>query len=249
MKGSTKGPVGRRLLFSGSLSFRGAMLAAVFSVFGAVLALGTPLVAQVLFNALQIYPPLTTSNLSAATKGPLTAIVILTAGSRGAAAEFEGEFGNETVDALSLERVRYGAYLARKTDLPILVSGGLGSSDENSLASLMTNVLWTDYGMRAKWLESRSINTAENAIFSAEILKHARVNRILLVTHAWHMKRAVAAFAANGMVVIPAPTVFYVGRRDSLWAAITPGLATLRMSGYAIHEIVGSFWYELRYGY
>jgi hypothetical protein len=63
------------------------------------------------------------------------------------------------------------------------------------------------------------------------------------------MKRAVSAFAANGMVVVPAPTAFYIPMPDGLLASITPGLATLRMSGYGIHELVGGLWYKVRYGY
>ena len=224
---------------------RRAVVATVFCVAGIVLGLSTPLMAHLLFDGLQIYPPLAPSRLSAIAAGPPTAIVILAAGRRSYAPEF-GEFGNETLDALSLERVRYGAYLARKTRLPILVSGGLLPTP---LASLMAETLSSDYGIHAKWLEGRSTNTAENAIFSSEILKRVGVSHIMLVTHAWHMKRALTAFAANGMTVTPAPTAFYLTGTDGFWSAIMPSFATLHMSSYAVHEAIGGLWYKLRYGY
>jgi uncharacterized SAM-binding protein YcdF (DUF218 family) len=99
-------------------------------------------------------------------------------------------------------------------------------------------------------VEDQSLNTAENAIFSSKMLKEAGITHVLLVTHAWHMKRAVAAFAANGMSVTPAPTAFYLpGRRLPRLSALDPSLSGLLMSSYAIHEIIGGLWYKMKYGY
>lgn len=210
-----------------------------------IVALSTPVGASVLFTSLQIYPPIEPRHLSQLAIGSPAAIVILSGGRRNYAPEY-GQVATGTVDALTLERLRYGAFLARQMNLPILVSGGL---DPIPLAVLMKQTLANDYGITARWVEANSRNTAENAMFSSRMLKHAGILRIILVTHAWHMKRAVAAFTANGMAVIPAPTAFYVPAPRSFLAAITPSLGTLRMSGYAIHELVGGIWYAVRYGY
>lgn len=177
--------------------------------------------------------------------GPPTAIVILAAGRRTYAPEFGAPY-NETIDALTLERVRYGAFLASRTNLPILVSGGLTPV---SLARLMAETLKADYGIMPRWIETESRNTAENAIFSSMMLKRDGVRRVLLVTHAWHMKRALAAFVSNGMAVTPAPTAFYFPDGEGFWPRLIPSLARLRMSGYAAHEIAGVMWYRIRYGY
>ncbi len=131
----------------------------------------------------------------------------------------------------------------------MLASGGLGTNDSAPLASLLAATLVQDYGVKAKWQETRSANTAENAIYSAEILGKAGIKRVFLVTHAWHMKRARAAFLANGIAVIPAPTAFYGRARDNSWTELIPTTTALRMSGFALHEIIGSQWYELRYGF
>ena len=88
--------------------------------------------ARILFEALQSYPPRSQAEVDAPTAGLPAAIAILAAGSRLASPEFGGEFGDETLYALSLQRIRYGAYLGCKTGLPILVSGGLPALGEGS---------------------------------------------------------------------------------------------------------------------
>ena len=129
------------------------------------------------------------------------AIVVLGAGRRTHAPEF----GGETVNRLALERLRYAAQLARSTRLPLLVSGGAPHGDTPE-ALLMQRALEQDYGVRARWVESASRDTRENADFSAVHLRAAGVRRILLVTHAMHMKRARDAFEAVGRPRHPRPS-------------------------------------------
>jgi uncharacterized SAM-binding protein YcdF (DUF218 family) len=117
------------------------------------------------------------------------------------------------------------------------------------LAELLAATLSQDYGIRSRWLESESTNTAENAIFSSRILKQEGISRIVLVTHAWHLQRARAAFMANGMSVTPAPTAFYRPVRRTFLDRLIPSISALRMSGYAVHESLGIAWYAFRYGY
>jgi len=232
----------------GFLRFLSRLLVLGVLGFSAVVALlSLPATTQLLMDHLEVFPPITVSSLTVAMRDPPGAIVILSAGRR----VYAPEFGTETLDELSLERVRYGALLARATRLPVLVSGGLGGEGRPSLAQLMADALRSDYGIAARWLESRSVNTAENAILSSEILRSAGIKRVILVTHAWHMKRANAAFIANGISVLPGPTAFYgpAGSEDSLLRFFDPDVKSLRMSAFALHEIIGSQWYRLRYGF
>lgn len=233
----------------GRLLGRGAL---VLFILGAALTvvLATPVAAEFLIERLQIFPPLTAEDLAKAASDRQTAIVVLSAGLRPYAPEFGGL--GATVDALSLERVRYGAYLARQTGLPVLLSGGYppgGAYTRFSLAALMADTLSRDYGVSARWLETRSQNTAENAIYSADILKQAGIRRVLLVTHAWHMDRAVRAFRANGMIVIPAPTAFRGGTPLRFPYSLIPDVSVLSISEYALHESIGIVWYRIRYGF
>ncbi len=242
---------GRRGTFVGRLGGRGtllrrAALTLLILFVAGTLTLSAPAVAGALTDYLQTAEALTPQEIAAVASAPRTAIVIVAAGRR----QYAPEFGGETVDGLGLERLRYGATLARSTGLPVLVSGGLASAREASLADLMTDVLSRDYGVAVKWREDRSTNTAENAIYSAQILKRAGISRVLLVTHAWHMKRAEAAFSANGLTVIPAPTAYYRLRSgDSWWRDVAPNMRALVISSYALHETLGTLWYAFRYGY
>ena len=171
------------------------------------------------------------------------AIVVLGAGRRTHAPEF----GGETVNRLALERLRYAAKLARSSGLPLLVSGGAPHGD-TAEALLMQRVLAEDYGVRARWVESASRDTRENADFSAVHLEAAGVRRVLLVTHAMHMKRARDAFEAAGLEVVPAPTA-WLGGGDKETAGDQalvqlPSQNTAYAGWFALHELLGQLAYR-----
>ena len=111
------------------------------------------------------------------------AIVILGGGTR----HYAPDFGGQTVNRLTLERLRYGALLARHSRLPVLVSGG---SPTPGIAEgiLMRRVMEEEFRVSVRWVESQSLDTAENAAFSVPVLRAAGVRRVLLVTHAAHMR-------------------------------------------------------------
>lgn len=171
------------------------------------------------------------------------AIVVLGAGRRTHAPEF----GGETVNRLALERLRYAAQLARRSSLPLLVSGGAPRGDTPE-ALLMQRALEQDYGLQARWVESASRDTRENALFSAEQLEAAGVHRILLVTHAMHMKRARDAFEAAGLEVIPAPTAWLGGGAGETGGDQTlvqwPSQNTAYAAWFAMHELLGQLAYR-----
>src|SRR5438105_1759526 len=148
---------------------------------GAGFAFSLPLVARSLIGQLEVFPAIPPAQLPALAAGAPTAIVVLSAGRR-YAPEFGSGLATESVDALSLERMRYAAYVARQTGLPVLVSGGTLTPGRIPLDLLMADMLGRDYGIKAKWFESRSTNTAENAIFSAQMLKRQGIGRVILVT-------------------------------------------------------------------
>lgn len=147
---------------------------------------------------------------------------------------------------LTLERMQAGAVLARRTGLPILVSGGETVTDVPvSLAAMMARSLRQDFHVEARWTEDRSLDTWQNAEFSAAILKQAGIGRIYLVTQAWHMRRALLAFRRFGLQATPAPV-----RPDELpqWglAELVPRASGWLSSYYALHEAVGLAGYSLR---
>ena len=93
--------------------------------------------------------------------------------------------------------------------------------------------------------KTAALTTWDNARLSAPLLQEQGIRRIVLVTHAWHLRRAVPLFEAQGLSVIPAGIQFSSTRIDSL-LDVLPTPAGLRDSTFALHEWLGILWYKLR---
>lgn len=220
--------VGVGLLLLGRRPRTGKLLA--WSGLALALLLATPGPVDWLLRGLETAPVLRPEALRRA-----DAIVILGGGARKNAPEF----GGQTVNRITLERVRYGARLARQSGLPVLVSGGAPAKSEPE-AALMKKTLEEDFGVAVRWAEERSLDTRDNARLSAAILLPAGARRIVLVTHAAHMRRAVDAFAGAGFEVIPAPTAFQQGPPggDEVIPS-APSMNSAYAGAYAAHEWLG----------
>jgi uncharacterized SAM-binding protein YcdF (DUF218 family) len=230
-------PNGPVLLIIGGLSIMGRRPATGrrLALAGVLLlvVLAMPIVPTLLIRALDRTPVLEPARATEA-----QAIVILGGGTRRYAPEYRGA----TMSGLTLERVRFGARLARATGLPILVSGGAieGAPPE---AVLMRNALVNEYGVPVRWIETRSRNTRENAIASAAILKAAGVQRIILVGHAFDFPRTRNEFEAAGMSVIGAP----IGRPSAGPYSLLdfmPSVAGLQGSYFACYEWLANILYR-----
>lgn len=193
----------------------------------AVLAvLSTGAVASVLLRLVDVSPPLRLDDARSA-----QAIVILGGGVRRSAPEY----GGDTVARLSLERVRYGARVAKATGVPVLVTGGAprGGMAE---AVVMREALEQEFGVAVRWVEDRARNTHENAQRSAALLKRDGVERVVLVAHGFDIRRAKAEFEAAGLAVVPAPT-FLPGDTPFAPGDFVPSVAALQSSYYALYEL------------
>lgn len=170
------------------------------------------------------------------------AIVILGSGLNMGAREYGGDTANER----SLIRLRYGATLARRFHLPVLVSGGTPLTAERSESDVISDILEREFGIPVRWRETQSKDTADNARMSAKLLHAAGMRRIVLVTQAFHMPRARRLFEDAGLEVIPAPTDFKHGREKALtpldWL---PQARALYNSYYALHEWLGLAWFKM----
>lgn len=208
-------------------------------VYGSVvtlLLLCVPYVSASLLVSLQTDPALALDSVDA----KAGAIVVL----GGDVSPYAPEYGGPTVGPLTLERVRYAAELARRTQLPLLASGGITQRNAPALADLMKRTLERDFGVNCRWTEAESGNTQTNAEHSSAILRDAQVSRIYLVTHAWHMPRALRAFEAAGLEVVAAPTAFRAWPALRL-ASFLPSARSLRESSWAVHEWLGRIWYAV----
>lgn len=204
-----------------------------------------PITAQALLAWLEPDTALNVNLLGAAEKPGPQAIVILGAGRR----YDSPEFGGDTPNAMALERIRYGVWLARRSQLPVLVSGGLGDDEYPAEAEMMKQLIEEEYALPVRWIETQSRTTYENAKYAADILKAEGVTSIYLVSHALHMQRSVRAFENFGIIVHPAPTAFGgSSQRGINLPALLPSAKALHHTSIVFHEWVGLLWYRLRYG-
>lgn len=162
---------------------------------------------------------------------PLTIVVL--GGGRDA---FAPEYGQSSLRARSLERLRYGVWLARQTGASLGFSGGTGWGNGSgpTEAEVAEHIAARDYGVTLKWLENASRDTRENALRTVALLKQAGVTRAVIVTHGWHMPRALRLFeaAAGGKIeFVAAPmglaTITQGGAVD--WLPSAEGFERVRM--------------------
>lgn len=175
------------------------------------------------------------------------AIVVLGGGTYFFAAEYSDNSTDnpDTVGEGTLARLRYAASLQRKTGKPLLVSGGRPLGNKLSEAQQMKAVLEKELAVPVRWTEDTSNNTLENARYSYALLNQANIQRIYLVTHAWHIPRAARAFRAAGIEVVPAPTAFTTRHQTDLLSFL-PRAKSLHDSSIFIHEVIGLLWYRLK---
>jgi len=134
----------------------------------------------------------------------------------------------------------------------IIISGGQGN-----LVFMKTAVVdegqairqfFTLAGVRAAdvVLENRSKNTRENAEFSARLLRDRfKTNRCVVITSAWHTRRAVGCFAKAGLMVQPFPGAFLGEDRNfTLGNLLLPSEKAFGDAFWVLREVVGcvAYW-------
>ena len=163
--------------------------------------LSTPLVGFLLNRVSETLPPV---SHQAVHQFEPQAIVLLGGGGDPHSPEYGGR---AFASRYTMLRTALAAHWAKKTELPILVSGGLGCNHGHTEAEGMRTALET-YDLEVEWAEGESTNTHANAVMSKVLLEKDGITRILLVTSASHVSRAKLEFEAQGFEVLVAPVDF-----------------------------------------
>lgn len=167
-----------------------------------------------------------------------SAVVVLGGGARQRAPEFHGP----GLHQITAERLHFAVWLARRSGWPMAFAGGIGwmAADlHTSEAAVVMRVSAEIYGAPVRWAEGKSRDTRENAAQILPILASSGVQRIVLVTHDSHMRRALRAFrevaGPLGIEVTPAPVGWTDIEYNSLmdWCPTSEGYARVR---YAVYE-------------
>ncbi len=158
------------------------------------------------------------------------------------------------------DRIIYAAHLYHEgASEQILLSGGRidwlarGAEPTDDMTEILTML-----GIPPEVLlyEPDSRNTYENAVNTHNKLEPMGIRRIILVTSAAHMPRAVALFEHQGFEVIPAPTDYTV--TEANWAqlvdgslaskviSLVPNVENISLTTSTLKEYFGVWIYRLR---
>jgi uncharacterized SAM-binding protein YcdF (DUF218 family) len=171
-----------------------------------------PVVADALTDVLTPSPPALSAEDHARLRGERrvrTAIVVLGSGR----IETALEYGLASPKPYTLERLRYGLWLAGRTGLPVAYTGGLGPGAPVGAteAEVAQRVATEEFRRPLRWVEDQARDTTENGRYTVALLHAEGIERIVLVTHGFHMRRALRAFeraakaAGTPMQLLPAP--------------------------------------------
>ncbi|MDX8413019.1 MAG: YdcF family protein [Mariprofundales bacterium] len=236
------------LLFVGLLAWRrGWGKAAIAAASLLLLLLAMPPVKDQLMRPLEFANP----PFDAAQLRPDDAIVVLGGGVNAHAPEYNGR---DFLSQATLMRAAFALSLTKQSAAELWVSGGMPLHDDQQPEGEVMRRWLLDNGVAPARVhaENHSNNTWQNAMLLNPLLLKAGVRRVVLVTTAWHMPRAVwcfrQQFQRNGIVVVSAPCDYSSSQRPYTMLDWMPDAGTFSSSVFALHEYLGLFYYRLRYG-
>ena len=158
----------------------------------------------------------------------------------------EAEAGYDTLSSDAMKRAVYAFTLRDKFSVPIVFSGGKVFEHEQEPEAYTAGALYKSLGLPLEHFisEDKSRNTWENASQTAKL----GINKAILVTSAYHMKRSVYCYENNGIYVVPAPTDYKIQRgRKYVFLDFLPSMGALQDTYYALHEYIGLLYYIIAY--
>ena len=201
--------------------------------------LATPWMTDWLARHVETIPAIAPAELA---QQQVQAILVLGSGQTQANPELGGR---SQLDDLSLQRLDYALRLHRQTGLPLIISAGTLSDHAQPVAELAAQWLREQAGVEPLALEGRSHSTWKNLEYTAPILEQLGIRKVALVTHAFHMPRAMFSARQHGVDALAAPCSFLY-RPGKSWSDWLPSAKAFRHNYLLLHEWAGITWYRLR---
>lgn len=156
--------------------------------------------------------------------------------------------GTAAPSPLMMGRIVTAVRLYQQLGLPIVVTGGKGEDEDAVAEARVARRFLTDLGVPENrvFLEDRARDTAQNARLTAAICRQQGFSRPILLTAAYHLKRAGMAFDAAGMRYTSFPAYFLGARNVPYkWRDLLPRAGALFSSANALHEYIGILYYRV----
>ncbi len=159
------------------------------------------------------------------------------------------DFSGKSIPASDMmARLVDAVRLYNRYRLPVIVSGGSAGGEEKE--AIVVRRFLIDLGVNTNdiIIEDASRDTVENALNVKRIFLKRRFTKGLLVTSAYHIKRARYLFEQAGLDVLPYSSG-YLSEKKSCFSIfeLLPNIGDLRKSAIAIKETIGIVFYYLKY--
>ena len=228
------------LIFSGiafilKRSRKAGLVQLVIGVFMWIFALGS--ISNALYKGLE-----SEFSLNRAVKGDV--IVLLGGGINDEAPDLSG-IGTPSQEML--ERIVAAVRLQGRLNVPVIATGG-SFIHQNISEAAVTKRFLIELGVPSRMviLEDKSRDTIENARFTGEICRKSGFHTPILVTSAYHLKRAVMSFNKVGIKVIPFPAgIKSTTQSEFVWVDVLP--TDYRDVSRALKEYLGLVYYQIIY--
>ena len=228
------------LLLLGLLLFwsqRHRMAYMVFVVAGLwlLLASSSPVANYLMAQLEQDYPPVSAQNL------PEADVIVLLGGA------IRGEVSADTLADMSGvgDRLIFAVAAYKAGKAPVIVVTGGAREGFVPEAELIRDILLTlGVPTEAIVLETRNRVTLDNNRFTRHTLAAMEAKSVLLVTSAFHMRRAMLVFDAIEVDVTPAPTDFQLLKGEFSFWHFLPNVKALQRTTWAMHEFAGYLFYS-----
>ena len=165
-------------------------------------------------------------------------VIVLLGG--GAISQVPDVDGVGALCASPANRLLTAVRLQKLLNVPILISGGQVYSDSGAEAEISARILKSLGVSEEKIItETKSINTAQNARYSAAILREMNFSKPLLVTSAFHMNRAMLNFNLQRFKPIAYPTDFTVAHNPTFhYTKLRPQAEALLLNVTVLQELL-----------
>lgn len=147
----------------------------------------------------------------------------------------------------TLIRLDYTAYLSKQYPDKLIVCSGGYTGSKYTEASVMRDTLIATFDVKNPiMIEDRSRDTDENAKFVARMLASRHIYHVIVVSQAYHVRRALMLFKKYGVDATGASTD-YANSDDAHTKALMfiPNATAMAITSRTLHELFGYFFYSI----
>ncbi|MFO7814447.1 MAG: YdcF family protein [Halanaerobiales bacterium] len=151
---------------------------------------------------------------------------------------------NSELSSISKDRLLKGIMVARKNEMPLIYSGGVGVGYEDTSEADLALEFMEQFEGIDFIQEKEARTTYENGLEIKKWLEDNEYSEVYLVTSAIHIKRAMKVF--DSLKIDYTPVVSnYAYSHNLSWLDYLPNRGSLRANMQAIHEWIGMAWYKI----